>query len=151
MVSSLVHGVRVVRVPCRMTRRRIVRQQANAFWPNPEHDDNISATASRNSSSWSASGNEWRQRQLQELEQKFLEPSQVVENDEDLQQPWKEMESRVTRRRPRTLQEMGGKTGRTNIKSTDEEIWLHEGMYKDDANSDGDADNDDGCSGNTKA
>lgn len=71
---------------------------------------------------------EWRQRQLQKLHDKFEAPA-VVEQEEDLQQMWREMEGRVTRRRPRTVEEMGGKTGRTNIKSTDEEYWMREGLY----------------------
>lgn len=74
---------------------------------------------------------EWRKKQLDKLERKFSEPSQVVDNDDDLQPMWREMESRVTRRRPRTIQESGGKTGRTNVKKTDEEMWLRGGLYDD--------------------
>jgi hypothetical protein len=75
-------------------------------------------------------GMEWRKQQLDKLEQKFSEPSLVVvDNDDDLQPMWKSMESRVTRRRPRTVEEMGGRTGRTNVKKTDEDLWLREGLY----------------------
>lgn len=86
-------------------------------------------------------GYEWRQKQLQKLENKFTlppkngqqhqqqHPAQLVDKEEDLQQTWKEMESRVTRRRPRTAAENGGKTGRANIKKTEEEVWLQEGLY----------------------
>lgn len=76
---------------------------------------------------------EWRKMQLETLEKKFSKPSGVVEvdNDDDLQPMWRQMESRVTNRRPRTVEEMGGRTGRTNVKKTDEEVWLREGFYDD--------------------
>eukprot|EP00429_Kryptoperidinium_foliaceum_P004186 CAMPEP_0176012258 /NCGR_PEP_ID=MMETSP0120_2-20121206/5703_1 /TAXON_ID=160619 /ORGANISM="Kryptoperidinium foliaceum, Strain CCMP 1326" /LENGTH=84 /DNA_ID=CAMNT_0017345139 /DNA_START=183 /DNA_END=434 /DNA_ORIENTATION=- len=72
------------------------------------------------SQSASSSGMEWRKKQLDKLERKFSEPAVVIDNDEDLQPMWKEMEGRVTRRRPRTVAENGGKTGRENVKKTDE-------------------------------
>lgn len=73
---------------------------------------------------------EWRKVQLDRLENKFNdEQKPVVQNEEDLQPMWKEMESRVTRRKPRTVAEMGGKTGRRNVRKTDEEMWLQEGLY----------------------
>lgn len=79
-------------------------------------------------------GQEWRKHQLRKLEEKFETPavpapSQAVESEDDLQQMWREMEGRVTRRRPRMAEELGGKTGRTNIKQTDEELWQREGLY----------------------
>lgn len=78
----------------------------------------------------SASGEvEWRKKQLDKLERKFAHPETIVENDEDLQPMWKEMEGRVTRRRSRTISENGGRTGRENIRQTDEEYWLREGLY----------------------
>ena len=92
---------------------------------------------SSSSSSSSSGAHEWRQRQLQKLEQKFLD-STVVQSDDDLQQMWREMEGRVTRRRPRKLQD-GQPTGRTNVKATDEEYWLREGLYN---NNDDDDDDD---------
>lgn len=76
-----------------------------------------------------STGVEWRKVQLDKLERKFTEPLVEVESDEDLQPMWQEMESRVTRRRPRTVKEMGGRTGRVNVKKTDEEMWLREGLY----------------------
>jgi hypothetical protein len=39
------------------------------------------------------------------------------------------MEGRVTGRRPRTREQTGGRTGRVNVKATDEEYWLREGLY----------------------
>jgi hypothetical protein len=75
---------------------------------------------------------EWRKQQLEKLEKKFTEPSVKIESDEELQPMWKGMESRVSNRRSRTIAEMGGKTGRTNIKNTDEELWLQGGLYDND-------------------
>jgi hypothetical protein len=86
---------------------------------------------------------EWRQRELQKLEERFenealksrtatakTEPlTQVVDDDDSLQEMWRQMEGRVTRRRPRTVEETGGKAGRQNIKRTDEEVWQREGLY----------------------
>jgi hypothetical protein len=76
-----------------------------------------------------AAAGAWRKQQLNKLEKKFTDPTVEVTDEEDLQPMWKAMESRVTRRRSRTEAEMGGKTGRTNVKITDEEIWLEGGLY----------------------
>ena len=59
------------------------------------------------------------------------EPSQTIDSEDELQEMWRQMESRVKNRRPRTLRDTGGKTGRVNVKKTDEEIWLREGLYDD--------------------
>mmetsp|Transcript_4986 Transcript_4986/g.11907 ORF Transcript_4986/g.11907 Transcript_4986/m.11907 type:complete len:143 (+) Transcript_4986:164-592(+) len=83
-------------------------------------------------------GSEWRKAQLDKLESKFKKQTEVldIESEEDLQPMWKEMEGRVTRRRPRTLADTGGKSGRMNIKKTDEDVWLEQGLYqKDDSDS----------------
>jgi len=72
---------------------------------------------------------EWRKQQLDKLEKKFQDGPREITNDEDLQPMWKSMESRVSSRRPRTLADTGGKSGRMNIKKTDEEMWLREGLY----------------------
>lgn len=73
---------------------------------------------------------EWRKKQLNKLESKFQEDSVLtIESEEDLQPMWKAMESRVKNRAPRTREENGGKSGRVNIKRTDEEMWLQEGLY----------------------
>ena len=58
-----------------------------------------------------------------------------INNDEDVQQTWKDMESRVTRRRSMTLAEAkfnGKSVGRKNLRKTDEEAWLEAGLYQDD-------------------
>jgi hypothetical protein len=73
---------------------------------------------------------EWRKKQLNKLENKFQESELLtIVSEEDLQPMWKSMERRVKNRRPRTKEELGGRTGRTNIKQTDEEMWLQEGLY----------------------
>ena len=54
-----------------------------------------------------------------------------VQSEDELQPMWKEMEGRVTRRKLRTILETGGKTGRCNIRKTDEEYWLQGGLYND--------------------
>jgi len=85
-----------------------------------------------------SSDSSWNKKQIEKIEKRFTEEesSKNVDSDEDLQQMWKEMESRVTKRRPRTLRDTKGKTGRENIKKTDEEMWLQEGLYPDKENSD---------------
>ncbi len=92
------------------------------FFSETKKDDNVDTSSS-------LAGVEWRKMQLDKLERKFNQPSTSVEKEEDLQPMWKEMESRVTRRKPRTVQQNGGKTGRTNVRKTDEEVWLREGLY----------------------
>lgn len=94
----------------------------------------------------SSSSTEWRKHQLDKLEQKFATtntqttkkeaPGTImkIENEDELQPMWKQMESRVTKRRSKTLAETGGKSGRSNIKRTDEEMWLKEGLYDDAGN-----------------
>jgi predicted phage gp36 major capsid-like protein len=72
----------------------------------------------------------WNKKQIDRIERKFKEPSQKVESDDELQQMWRQMESRVTRRRPRTLGETKGKTGRENVRKTDEEMRLEAGFYE---------------------
>ena len=77
-------------------------------------------------------GNEWRKQQLDKIENKFKGKelkALKIESEEDLQPMWKEMEGRVTRRKPRTLADTGGKSGRMNIKKTDEDVWLQQGLY----------------------
>jgi hypothetical protein len=82
------------------------------------------------SSGASSAGMEWRKKQLDKLENKFQESEPLtIETEEDLQPMWKQMENRVKNRRPRTKEELGGRTGRKNIKRTDEEMWLQEGLY----------------------
>ena len=86
-------------------------------------------TTSGEENKGTSSASDWRKKQLENLEKKFTEPAVKIESEEDLQPMWSSMEKRVKNRRPRTLNETGGKTGRTNIKTTDEELWLQEGLY----------------------
>ena len=80
-------------------------------------------------------GRDWRKQQLDKLERKFQEPLSI-ENDEELQPMWKDMESRVTRRRAVPIHEAKGKHGRKNIRRTDEDVWLNAGMYDNDDDED---------------
>ena len=102
--------------------------------------------SSRNGGRWfssdaKSSGTEWRKAQLDKLESKFkgnesgtqqqqqqLE-SLSIESEDDLQPMWKAMEGRVTTRKLRSLADTGGKSGRMNIKKTEEDVWLQEGLY----------------------
>ena len=83
----------------------------------------------------STSGGEWRKQQLDKLERKHrlqekVElPAMRIEREEDLQPMWKEMERRVRNRRSLTAQERGGRIGRINVRRTDEDVWLEEGLY----------------------
>ena len=107
----------LTRVACRAVVRSRARQVLSASAPPRAF--------------FSTSGTEWRQRQLQKIKDKFDPPLEIVETEDDLQSMWRAMEGRVTKKRPRTVEETGGKTGRANIKKTDEEIWLREGLYDD--------------------
>jgi hypothetical protein len=60
--------------------------------------------------------------------------TRIVQHDDDLQPMWKNMESRVKNRRTRSLEETQGRSGRENVKSTDEEEWLRAGLYNNDTN-----------------
>ena len=89
----------------------------------------------------------WRKQRLKDLEMKFRGSSSDEdeagddddeEGDEDadgesfrLQSEWRAMESRVTRRRLKTVEEAGNRPGRSNIKKTDEDKWLEAGLWKD--------------------
>lgn len=53
----------------------------------------------------------------------------AIESYEDVQPMWKEMESRVTRRRSLSLEQRGGVSGRRNIRRSDEDEWLEAGVY----------------------
>ncbi len=86
----------------------------------------------RTSSTGGGTGNgrkdlEWRKVQLDRVRKNFEE--RRIRNDSDLQPMWKEMESRVLRRRSSKIENAGGRTGRSNIRPTDEESWLKAGMY----------------------
>lgn len=76
---------------------------------------------------------EWRKVRLDQLERKFSEKDadtfRLIQSDSELQPEWKSMESRVTNRRTLTKEETGGKTGRSNIRQTEEDIWLESGLY----------------------
>ena len=69
---------------------------------------------------------EWRKIQLDQLEQTF---ASTTERDEQIQPMWKDMESRVTRRKSFTIEERKGVAGRRNVRKTDEDNWLQAGLY----------------------
>ena len=85
---------------------------------------------------------QWKRSQYRKIEDKFdcsisqtdtqqLEPLNI-ENYDDVQPMWKEMESRVTRRRSLTLEQLkqrGGVSGRRNIRKSEEDYWEEAGVY----------------------
>ena len=73
-----------------------------------------------------SSSTEWRKSQLDKLEQTF---ASTMESDEPIQPMWKDMESRVTRRKSFTIEERKGVVGRRNVRKTDEDNWLQAGLY----------------------
>jgi len=86
---------------------------------------------------------EWRKVQLEQLESRLSEkpstassswssslpPPQLIGSDEELQQTWRDLESRIRNRRPLSLQDRRGVSGRSNVRRTDEDVWLEEGLY----------------------
>mmetsp|Transcript_19164 Transcript_19164/g.22151 ORF Transcript_19164/g.22151 Transcript_19164/m.22151 type:complete len:189 (+) Transcript_19164:184-750(+) len=61
----------------------------------------------------------------------FSQPLEINSEDE-VQQVWLDMENRVTRRRTISIAEAkaaGKSIGRRNVRKTDEEVWLANGVY----------------------
>ncbi len=96
---------------------------------------------------------QWKRNQYQKLEDKFNTPNKLsstdtqnleplnIDNYEDVQPMWKEMESRVTRRRSLTLEQLkqrGGVSGRQNIRKSEEDYWEKAGVYDKDEKKDDD-------------
>ena len=55
-----------------------------------------------------------------------------IESDEEVQPMWQEMESRVLNRRSLTKEQArmkGKRSGRSNLRPTDEDAWLSAGLY----------------------
>jgi hypothetical protein len=80
----------------------------------------------------SSSTDDWRKQQLEKLKQKFKTTTdRIIEKDEDLQSNWKQMERRVIHRKPLTKEQRGSSDniGRRNIRKTDEDVWLEQGLY----------------------
>jgi hypothetical protein len=98
------------------------------------------STAAQEQRNDSVRPTEWRKTRLDQIERKFTEvKSRVtdsvrtfIESDDELQSEWKSMESRVTKRRSLTKDESGGETGRSNVRQTEEEVWLESGLYNTD-------------------
>ena len=83
-----------------------------------------------------AASMQWRRSQIDKLESKFDDKNggdddtPDITTDEELQPMWRDMESRVTRRRSLTAAEREpGKVGRRNIRKRDEDVWLASGLY----------------------
>jgi hypothetical protein len=74
---------------------------------------------------------DWRKSKLDQLEQKFATTvtPPTIDSDDQVQPMWKDMESRVTKRRPMTAEERKGLSGRRNVRKTDEDSWLEAGLY----------------------
>ena len=54
----------------------------------------------------------------------------VINNDEELQTTLKEMESRISKRKlPPKFNEESAKTGRSNMRKSEEDEWLKAGLY----------------------
>jgi hypothetical protein len=56
----------------------------------------------------------------------------MIHSDDDLQDMWKDMERRVLNRKLWTVEQSLSKgriVGRSDVKKTDEEIWLDSGLY----------------------
>ena len=99
----------------------------------------------------STDASNWRKQQLDKLEKKFDQDEaddepQNIRTEDELQPMWKDMESRVTRRRSLTLTEAQGKVGRRNVRRTDEEAWLQAGLY-DEHKDEGENENNDSPTG----
>ena len=95
---------------------------------------------------------QWRRNQIDTLESKFTPAAgeggdhndtevddengsrdntpDGITSDEELQPMWRDMESRVTRRRSLTaVERKAGEVGRRNIRKSDEDVWLEGGLY----------------------
>mmetsp|Transcript_28705 Transcript_28705/g.59554 ORF Transcript_28705/g.59554 Transcript_28705/m.59554 type:complete len:207 (-) Transcript_28705:297-917(-) len=99
-----------------------------------------------------AATTKWKRNQYRKMQDKFVDgeskqngmapnnslPPLTIDNYDDVQPMWKEMESRVTRRRSLTLAQRGGVSGRRNIRKSDEDVWMAAGVYDipDDSNDD---------------
>lgn len=92
-----------------------------------------------------AASTQWKRNHHRKIEDKFntndesnnssstqnLDPRNI-DNYEDVQPMWKEMESRVTRRRSLTLEQRGGISGRRNVRKSEEDYWEKAGVYNND-------------------
>ena len=105
---------------------------------NSSSEEEAEGSSSSVLDSQDASSN-WRKGQLNKITDKFdtsadskmPEQDELMEvtSDEQVQAMWKDMESRVLRRRSILVSDAGKKVGRRNIGKTDEEVWLDAGFY----------------------
>mmetsp|Transcript_20990 Transcript_20990/g.32025 ORF Transcript_20990/g.32025 Transcript_20990/m.32025 type:complete len:158 (-) Transcript_20990:326-799(-) len=117
--------------------KNLVHQQYffSSTTTNGEHADTEEDAATQQRPNISS----WRRDELNGIRDKFSNSTdeiKEVRSDEELQDMWRQMESRVTkRRRPMTVQEAalkGKAVGRRNVRPTDEEVWLDAGLYSED-------------------
>ena len=93
-------------------KRNHYRKIGDKFQPNIKDDSNTSNSSETTTSS----------------DHRYPEPMKI-DNYEDVQPMWKEMESRVTRRRSLTIEQRDGVSGRRNVRKSDEDVWLEAGVY----------------------
>ncbi len=117
----------------RTSLRRIERQREillRSLTSSPKNSEGTATAKSEVNNSVGAA-DAWRKEQLVRLEHKFQKDSAaIIEKEEDLQPEWKNLERRVLTRQTRTKVQLGGKSGRRNVKSTDEDAWLQAGLYQ---------------------
>jgi hypothetical protein len=120
----------------RVNNRTLFRQPFRSFGSSSEEMnsnvlDGLAATS------------KWKKDQYTNISSKFgpvpISPTDTssisplqIDKYEDIQPMWREMESRVTRRRTVTIAEAASKgkgIGRKNVRKTDEEAWLQAGLY----------------------
>jgi len=122
---------------------RQIQSSSSQCNTNSSSEDKGSPTSVLNSLEASS---KWRKGQLTKITEKFAssadsktssskppEPMEITSDDE-IQPMWKDMESRVVRRRSIVISEAlqkGKKVGRRNVRKTDEEAWLNAGLYED--------------------
>jgi hypothetical protein len=103
-------GVAVVVAPAKEWRKLKLDQLENRFAGSPSSPGSLSGSSTLSSST---------------------PPSRTIDSDDDLQQAWRDLESRIRGRRPLSLADRGGVSGRSNVRRTDEDVWLEEGLYED--------------------
>ena len=117
--------------------RGLMRRTSSSYSPDDLNGDTASSASGITGST--AATTQWKRRQYEKIERGFrpdrdddddegTKPLQI-DNYEDVQPTWKEMESRVTKRRSLTLEERQGVSGRRNVRKSDEDLWLQAGVY----------------------
>ncbi|EJK45801.1 hypothetical protein THAOC_35565, partial [Thalassiosira oceanica] len=107
-----------------------LRRTSSSYSRDDLNGDTASSASGITSSA--AATTQWKRQQYEKIERRFrpdeTKPLQI-DNYEDVQPAWREMESRVTKRRSLTLEERQGVSGRRNVRKSDEDLWLQAGVY----------------------